>query len=138
MSRSAGVNLVRSHGRDRFGYARALLEPAVFILGFVLIPGVDDQGDPWRMDFFHAFYFVSFMGTTIGFGEIPYAFTEAQRLWATISIYATVISWLYGRPCSREAALMRWIQRRRIWRLRARRSRYAVASARITASLARL
>ena len=69
---------------------------AVSILGFVLIPGVDDQGQPWRMDFFHAFYFVSFMGTTIGFGEIPYAFTDAQRMWAIVAIYATVIAWLYG------------------------------------------
>ncbi len=69
---------------------------AISILGFVLIPGVDDQGNPWRMDFFHAFYFVSFMGSTIGFGEVPYAFTEPQRLWTTIGIYATVISWLYG------------------------------------------
>ena len=73
-----------------------ILVYAVSILGFTLIPGVDDQGRPWRMDFFHAFYFVSFMGTTIGFGEIPYPFTDAQRLWATVSIYATVIAWLYG------------------------------------------
>ena len=69
---------------------------SVSILGFVLIPGVDDEGNAWRMDFFHAFYFVSFMGSTIGFGEIPYAFTEPQRLWATICIYGTVVSWLYG------------------------------------------
>ena len=69
---------------------------AISIFGFVLIPGVDDNGNPWRMDFFHAFYFVSFMGSTIGFGEIPYAFTDPQRLWATICIYATVVSWLYG------------------------------------------
>lgn len=69
---------------------------AVAILGFVLIPGADDKGNPWSMDFFHAFYFVSFMGTTIGFGEIPYPFTDAQRLWATINIYATVLAWLYG------------------------------------------
>jgi len=69
---------------------------AVSVLGFVLIPGMDDQGQPYRMDFFHAFYFVSFMGTTIGFGEIPYPFTEAQRMWAVISIYATVIAWLYA------------------------------------------
>ena len=69
---------------------------AISVLGFVLIPGIDDQGQPYRMDFFHAFYFVSFMGTTIGFGEIPYPFTDAQRLWAVISIYATVITWLYG------------------------------------------
>ena len=69
---------------------------AISILGFVLIPGIDDEGNPWRMDFFHAFYFVSYMGTTIGFGELPYPFTTPQRVWATITIYATVISWLYS------------------------------------------
>ncbi len=69
---------------------------SISILGFVLIPGQDEQGNPWQMDFFHAFYFVSFMGSTIGFGEIPYPFTVAQRAWATFSIYATVITWLYS------------------------------------------
>lgn len=61
-----------------------------------MITGQDDQGNPWRMDFFHAFYFVSFMGSTIGFGEIPYPFTDAQRLWTTFALYSTVISWLYA------------------------------------------
>ena len=69
---------------------------ATSILGFVLIPGVDDEGNPWHMDFFHAFYFVSFMSTTIGFGELPYPFTPTQRLWTTFSIYGTVICWLYS------------------------------------------
>ena len=69
---------------------------AVSVLGLVLIPGQDDSGNPWHMDFFHAFYFVSYMATTIGFGEIPYAFTDAQRLWVTVSMYATVIAWLYA------------------------------------------
>jgi len=69
---------------------------AVSILGFVLIPGMDNTGKPWQMGFFHAFYFVSFLGTTIGLGEIPYPFTDAQRLWATASIFGTVIAWLYG------------------------------------------
>ena len=69
---------------------------AISVLGMVLIPGVDDQGQPWHMGFFHAFYFVSYMATTIGFGEIPYAFTDAQRLWATITLYLTVIAWLYA------------------------------------------
>ncbi len=69
---------------------------ATATLGFVLIPGIDDQGNPWHMDFFHAFYFVSFMGSTIGFGEIPYPFSEAQRLWATVCIYLTVIAWVYA------------------------------------------
>lgn len=69
---------------------------AISVLGFVLIPGQDASGQPWRMDFFHAFYFVSFMGSTIGFGEIPYPFTDGQRLWATFAIYGTVVSWLYA------------------------------------------
>lgn len=69
---------------------------AISIIGFVLIPGVDDEGQPWRMDFFHAFYFVSYMGTTIGFGELPYAFTDAQRMWTLFTIYSTVTAWLYG------------------------------------------
>ncbi len=69
---------------------------AVSVLGLVLIPGVDDQGQPWQMSFFHAFYFVSYMATTIGFGEIPYPFTDAQRMWTTFTVYLTVISWLYA------------------------------------------
>ncbi|HHH39307.1 MAG TPA: potassium channel protein [Sedimenticola sp.] len=73
-----------------------VLTYAVTMLGLVLIPGQDAQGNPWHMDFFHAFYFVSFMATTIGFGEIPYEFTNAQRLWVTFSIYATVVVWIYA------------------------------------------
>ncbi len=69
---------------------------AISILGMTLITGVDDQGNPWRMDFFHAIYFVSFLGSTIGLGEIPYAFTDAQRMWTTFVIYAAVVSWLYA------------------------------------------
>lgn len=66
------------------------------ILGLVLVPGQDPQGNTWHLSFFHAFYFVSFMATTVGFGEIPYEFTDAQRLWATFSIYATVVAWVYS------------------------------------------
>jgi voltage-gated potassium channel len=69
---------------------------AISILGMVLIPGIDDQGNTWDMTFFHAFYFVSFMGSTIGFGEIPYPFTDPQRIWTTIAMYLTVLSWLYA------------------------------------------
>ena len=68
----------------------------VAITGLVLIPGQDADGNPWQMDFFHAFYFVSFMSTTIGFGEIPFAFTEAQRFWVTVTIFFTVVVWIYS------------------------------------------
>lgn len=65
-------------------------------LGMTLIPGEDDQGQVFYMSVFQAFYFVSFMGTTIGFGEIPYEFTDSQRIWVLICIYTSVVSWLYG------------------------------------------
>lgn len=69
---------------------------AISTLGLTLIPGIDGEGQPWKMDFFHAFYFVSYMGSTIGFGEIPYPFTDGQRLWTLVSIYTTVTAWLYA------------------------------------------
>jgi len=68
---------------------------SISVLGLSLIPGVDDNGDPWRMTLFDAFYFVSYTATTIGFGEVPYAFTAGQRMWVTATIYATVTGWAY-------------------------------------------
>lgn len=82
--------------RMRVPLIMIILAYAISMLGLVLIPGMDDQGNPWQMSFFHAFYFVSFMGSTIGFGEIPYPFTDPQRIWTTIAMYMTVISWLYA------------------------------------------
>jgi voltage-gated potassium channel Kch len=66
---------------------------AIGILGLVLIPGVDEHGQPARMGFFHAFYFLSYTASTIGFGELPGAFTDTQRLWVTVVIYLSVIAW---------------------------------------------
>jgi hypothetical membrane protein len=53
---------------------------AVGMTGLVLIPGVDANGEPWHMTLFQAFYFTSYTASTIGFGEIPHAFTDRQRL----------------------------------------------------------
>jgi Trk K+ transport system NAD-binding subunit len=69
---------------------------AVSIGGLVIIPGTDSEGVPWRLDFFDAFYFVSYMGTTIGFGELPREFSAGQRMWTMVAIYLTVIAWLYA------------------------------------------
>ncbi len=66
------------------------------IVGLLLIPGVDDKGNVWHMSIFHAFYFVSFTATTIGFGEIPFPLTDAQRLWTVLIVYLTVIGWFYA------------------------------------------
>jgi len=69
---------------------------SISILGMVLIPGVDDDGNVWNMSIFHAFYFVSYTATTIGFGEIPYPLSDSQRLWALMIVYVSVISWFYA------------------------------------------
>lgn len=69
---------------------------SITVLGLTIIPGQDADGNVWYMSYFHAFYFVGYMSTTIGFGEIPYPFTDAQRLWVMFSIYSTVIVWLYA------------------------------------------
>ncbi len=47
------------------------------------------------MTLFQAFYFVTYTATTIGFGEIPHAFTDEQRLFVTLIIYLSVIGWAY-------------------------------------------
>src|SRR3954452_9307374 len=69
---------------------------AVSVLGLSLITGVDDAGRAYRMSIFDSFYVVSYTATTIGFGELPYPFTDAQRLWVTGTIYLSVIGWAYA------------------------------------------
>jgi voltage-gated potassium channel len=69
---------------------------AISVLGLSLIPGVDAAGRPRRMGIFEAFYFMSFTATTIGFGELPHTFTDAQRMWVTHSIFLAVIGWAYA------------------------------------------
>ena len=69
---------------------------SISILGLILIPGMDNAGKVYHMTFFDAFYFVSYMASTIGFGEAPYTFTYEQRIWVSAMIYITVIGWFYG------------------------------------------
>lgn len=69
---------------------------AIALIGFVLIPGIDDKGAVYHLGFFDAFYILSYTATTIGFGEIPYAFTNDQRIWMSFCIYMTVIAWFYA------------------------------------------
>jgi voltage-gated potassium channel len=70
---------------------------AIAVLGLTLVPGVTAEGKPGPpLSFFHAFYFISYTATTIGFGEIPTAFSDAQRMWVTACIYITVIAWTYA------------------------------------------
>ncbi|OYZ10310.1 MAG: potassium transporter TrkA [Methylophilaceae bacterium 17-44-8] len=69
---------------------------AIALIGFVLIPGVNEMGKSIHLTFFQAFYILSYTATTIGFGEIPYPFTNDQRIWMTFSIYLTVVAWFYA------------------------------------------
>ena len=70
---------------------------AIAVIGLTLVPGVDAEGQAAPpLSFFHAFYFISYTATTIGFGEIPNAFSDAQRMWVTVCIYLTVIAWSYS------------------------------------------
>lgn len=66
------------------------------ILVMVFIPGLAVNGETQYMDIFHAFYFMTYTATTTGFGEIPMAFSNAQRFWAIICLYMGVITWLYA------------------------------------------
>lgn len=82
--------------RMRAPLLMVIISYAIALIGFVLIPGVDDHGRPYHLSFFDGFYILSYTATTIGFGEVPYPFTIHQRLWMTFSIYMTVISWFYA------------------------------------------
>jgi len=68
----------------------------ISIIGFLFIGGKDSSGNFYQMTMFDAFYFVSYTATTIGFGELPYAFTYPQRIWVTISTFLTVLGWFYS------------------------------------------
>ena len=61
-----------------------------------VVPGVDEAGNPTPgMGLFHAFYVISYTGSSIGFGEIPTTWSAGQRLWMTVSIYLSVIGWSF-------------------------------------------
>lgn len=69
---------------------------SISVISMVIAPGVDDKGNTWHLSIFQAFYFVSYTATTIGFGEIPHDFSNAQRFSALITIYLSVIAWFYS------------------------------------------
>ena len=69
---------------------------ALSTVGLTLVPGEDPQGNPHRLSIFEAFYFMAYTASTIGFGELPYPFTPAQRLWVTVSIFMAVTGWAYA------------------------------------------
>ncbi|HQR02758.1 MAG: potassium channel protein [Proteobacteria bacterium] len=82
--------------RMRLPLILVILSHAIAVLGLTLIPGADVNGNPTPpLGFFHAFYFITYTATTIGYTEPVGGFSDAQRLWVTACIYLLVISWSF-------------------------------------------
>jgi Trk K+ transport system NAD-binding subunit len=73
-----------------------ILVYSLSVFGMALIPGQDAQGNPVDVGYLDAAYFIAILATTIGFGEVPVAFTHAQRLYVFIILFPNVIAWLYS------------------------------------------
>lgn len=82
--------------RMRIPFLVLIITYSISIVGFLLIDGLDNDGNIYHMSIFDAFYIVTYTATTIGFGEIPYPFTPAQRIWMSMMVYATVMGWFYS------------------------------------------
>ena len=66
------------------------------IMAMMAVPGIDAEGRPFHMGFLDAAYFMAILQTTIGFGEIPYDFTGAQRMLVFWLLLPNVVAWLYS------------------------------------------
>lgn len=66
------------------------------VLAMMAVPGMDPEGRPFHMGFLDASYFMAILQTTIGFGEIPYDFTGAQRMLVYWLLLPNVVAWLYS------------------------------------------
>ena len=69
---------------------------AIAITGLFFIPGIDSDGNVYYLGFFHSLYVIVYTSTTIGFGEIPYEWTDNQRLWVLICAITGVVLWVYS------------------------------------------
>jgi Trk K+ transport system NAD-binding subunit len=67
---------------------------AISMIGLVLIPGLDNEGNPYNMGFFDAFFIVVYTSTTVGFGEMPFAWTYSQKFWMSITTLSSVTAWI--------------------------------------------
>ena len=67
---------------------------AVMTFGLSLMPGTSENPQP--LSLFESFYVVSYTGVTIGFGELPHAFSTQQRMWVILTIYSSVLAWTYS------------------------------------------
>jgi len=82
--------------RMRLPFTVIVFTYAIAMTGLLIIPGVDNHGNQYQLSIFDAFYFVTYTATTIGYGELPYDLTHAQKIWVSMSIYLVVLGWFYG------------------------------------------
>ena len=80
----------------RLPFTIIVITYAIAMTGLLIIPGIDETGKEYHLSIFQSFYFITYTATTIGFGELPHAFTHAQKIWVSMSIYLTVLGWFYG------------------------------------------
>jgi voltage-gated potassium channel len=73
-----------------------ILVYSLSVFGLTLIPGLDADGNTFRLNFLDSSYFVAIMATTIGLGEVPVTFTDAQRLYVYLILFPNVVAWLYS------------------------------------------
>lgn len=87
-----------------FLFMRRMRAPLIVVItifsictaGLMFMPGVDAHGNPYRLTVFDAFYQMTITLTTVGYSELPGAFSYPQRMWLSLSIYLVVVSWAYA------------------------------------------
>lgn len=72
------------------------LAHAIPVILLTLVPGIEVNGETVYLNFFDSMYIVGYTATTIGFGEIPYAFSYPQRIVVLLTIYTAVPAWIYA------------------------------------------
>ena len=80
--------------RLRFPLILLIVIYTIAMVGLVLIPTYNNEGQEVFLSFFDAFFIVIYTSTTVGFGETPYAWTNYQKFWMAFCTIATVTSWL--------------------------------------------
>ncbi len=78
----------------RFPLILLIVVYSIAMIGLVLIPTYDNEGNIYYLDFFEAFFIVIYTSTTVGFGETPFAWTNYQKFWMAFCTISTVTSWL--------------------------------------------
>lgn len=72
------------------------LAHAIPVILLTIVSGIDGNGNHTHLSIFDAMYIVGYTATTIGFGEIPYAFSYPQRIVVLLTIYTAVPAWFYA------------------------------------------